>query len=325
MKEAYYFSHDSNARHDPKILGMRGVYGSEGYGWYWILVEMMRDADSYKLDMQAKYSFNAYAKQMDTDCTTAKGFIDDCIHEFGLFETDGVSFWSVSLLRRMDKREKVNAAKKKAAEARWGKGKSSAGNSPDNAESMHMHSECSTDGMQGKESKGKESKENKNIKPLCDVPPSAEPTAGNYDPDFERFWKVFPATRKKDKSKSYGIWKKKIQPSEREALIRCTVLYANDLKTIGLHSEFAKMPATYLNAGTYKDYLQGGEDIGHQGVESSGRGQASFAEYDDYGPPPPEQPNYYGTYYEHAGANGAVGSGGVREEAPSDDDLFVRR
>ncbi|MFC7561426.1 DUF4373 domain-containing protein [Paenibacillus farraposensis] len=106
MKEAYYFSHDSNARNDKKILDMLSVYGAEGYGWYWMLVEMMRDDSDYKLDMQSKYSFNAFALQLYADSTKIQSFIMDCINEFGLFESDGAFFWSNSLLRRMEKKKK---------------------------------------------------------------------------------------------------------------------------------------------------------------------------------------------------------------------------
>lgn len=120
-KDAYYFSHDSNARHDPKITAMRGVYGSEGYGWYWMFIEMMRDADGYKLDLHSKYAFNAYAMQMHTNAQAISSFINDCIHEFDLFQSDELYFWSDSLLRRMELREERSEKAKKAAEARWGK------------------------------------------------------------------------------------------------------------------------------------------------------------------------------------------------------------
>lgn len=158
-KEAYYFSHDSNARHDPKITAMRSVYGTEGYGWFWILIELMREANGYKLDMQGRYTFNAYAMQMHTDCTTAERFIHDCINEFELFQSDDCQFWSPSLLRRMEMREEISEKKRQAALKRWG-------NKKKNADGMHMHSTSNADGMQGKESKlnkskGKENKEKK--------------------------------------------------------------------------------------------------------------------------------------------------------------------
>lgn len=121
MKEAYYFSHDSNARRDPDILKMRSVYGSEGYGWYWMIVEMMRDQTDYKLDMHSRYAFNALALELLCENEKAQYFITDCINEFNLFETDGIYFWSNSLLRRMNKKEKNSELARQSANARWSK------------------------------------------------------------------------------------------------------------------------------------------------------------------------------------------------------------
>lgn len=121
-KEAYYFSHDSNARHDPKVTAMRSVYGAEGYAFYWILIEMMREQDGYKLDMRSKYAFHAFASQMQCDQDKAQCFIQDCVSEFELFASDGESFWSESLMRRMKEREGKSEKARKSAEARWKKG-----------------------------------------------------------------------------------------------------------------------------------------------------------------------------------------------------------
>jgi len=156
MKEAYYFSHDSNARHDPKITAMRGVYGSEGYGWYWMLVEMMRESEGYKLDLQSKYAFNAFALQLQGDSKRIEEFVHDCINEFDLFVSDEKHFWSASLLRRMDIREQKSEARRKAARARWDKEKQAPEDDNNNAKSMQMHSNADANGMQGKESKVKE-------------------------------------------------------------------------------------------------------------------------------------------------------------------------
>jgi hypothetical protein len=174
MKEAYYFSHDSNARHDPKITAMRGVYGSEGYGWYWILVEMMRESNGYKLDMRSKYAYYAFASQMQCDSETAHKFIQDCITEFDLFAADETHFWSTSLLRRMQERERKSEKARKSAEARWGKK-----TAPDKGSSKPIeNNECDLDANAYadeskndalKESKVKESKRNKNK--LKDNPP----------------------------------------------------------------------------------------------------------------------------------------------------------
>ena len=121
MKDAYYFSHDSNARYDPKILEMISVYGMQGYGWYWVIIEMLREQEDYILKINGKYSHNAFAMQMQCDdINIVKKFIDDCINEFELFESENGYFWSESLKERMefmdDKREKA----RDAANKRWG-------------------------------------------------------------------------------------------------------------------------------------------------------------------------------------------------------------
>lgn len=158
-KDAYYFSHDSNARHDPKILALRSVYGCEGYGWYWIIVEMLREQEDYCIKIN-KYTWNALAMQMQCNADAAKKFVMDCINEFELFETDGDYFWSESLLRRMEKKDAKSRKARKAAMARWNKEKGN--DDEDDADAMQGHSECNAKESKGKESKGKESKQNNN-------------------------------------------------------------------------------------------------------------------------------------------------------------------
>lgn len=120
-KDAYYFSHDANARNDIKILAMRCAYGSEGYGLFWMLVEMMREQADYKLDIRSKYAFNAFAMQTQYDVEKLKAFISDCIGEFGLFESDGDYLWSTSLLRRMEIREEKSEKARQSIKKRWSK------------------------------------------------------------------------------------------------------------------------------------------------------------------------------------------------------------
>ena len=148
-KDAYYFSHDSNARNDPKILRMRRVYKSEGYGWYWALVEMLRDEEDYKLCIED--GGNALAMQMQCEENAAHKFIADCITPFELFESDGTHFWSNSLMRRMERKEEKSEKARQAALSRWEK--------KDNANAMQTHSERNA----LKESKVKESKAKETI------------------------------------------------------------------------------------------------------------------------------------------------------------------
>ena len=98
---------------------MRCVYGAEGYGWYWMLVEMMRDQADYRLRIDGKHSAKIYADELGSTKERITQFIKDCVSPeeedgFALFDTDGTHFWSESLLRRMQQREEI---REKRAEA----------------------------------------------------------------------------------------------------------------------------------------------------------------------------------------------------------------
>ncbi|MFA5324299.1 MAG: Lin1244/Lin1753 domain-containing protein [Smithella sp.] len=124
-KDAYYFSHDSNARNDPKILAMMNIYRCEGYGWFWIVIEMLSEQSDYKLK-HCLWVYNALAIAMLCDAITAEKFVMACINDFELLRSDNQHFWSESLLRRMkmkeQKREIRSIAGRKGAASRWGNG-----------------------------------------------------------------------------------------------------------------------------------------------------------------------------------------------------------
>lgn len=167
QKDAYYFSHDANARNDTKILSMRSIYGSEGYGWYWIIVEMLREQQNYKIEL-GKYVWNALAMQMQCTADAAQKYVEDCINEFNLFVSDGEFFWSESLIRRMKSKDEKSEKAKRAAEARWNKASNNKGSkheqSTSNAPAMQTDSKRNANKVKEskvKESKVKESKVNK--------------------------------------------------------------------------------------------------------------------------------------------------------------------
>ena len=98
-KETYYFSHDSNAITDTKILNMRADYGLEGYGLFWAIIEMMRNEESYKLQADKKI-YRAIKTLTNTNIDVEK-YVQDCINEYELFKEDNGYFFSNSLLKRM--------------------------------------------------------------------------------------------------------------------------------------------------------------------------------------------------------------------------------
>lgn len=123
-KDAYYFFHDSNARNDPKILAMRSVYGAEGYGWYWMIIEIFRDDSVYKIAIN-KYTFPTLAMQLQCDCNTLEQFVNDCCTNFvdshgSLLSKDDNFLWSAAFLKRMDLIDGKRHKNRKAANLRWG-------------------------------------------------------------------------------------------------------------------------------------------------------------------------------------------------------------
>ena len=116
MKDAYWFSHDSNAKDDPKVMMLIDQLGLEGYGIYWVLIETLRDQPNYSypiklLPILAKRYYTSGEKMLAV------------VKNYELFETDDdVFFFSPALNRRMllleNKREKAKLAGLASAEKR---------------------------------------------------------------------------------------------------------------------------------------------------------------------------------------------------------------
>lgn len=102
-KEAYYFSHDSNARNDEKVLCLRADYGLEGYGIYFVLVEMLHESSDSKLSHSL---IRGISHQLNIDITKLESVITSCIC-YGLLKSDGDKFWS----ERVNKNKFVMKAK----------------------------------------------------------------------------------------------------------------------------------------------------------------------------------------------------------------------
>lgn len=111
---ARWFSHDSNARNSKKLFRVRQRYGAAGYGVYFMLVEMLRDADENRLDLD--YDMLSFDIREDAE------LIKHIVEDFGLFRVaeDGLSFVSDGLAERLSTDYRSEAGKK-GAEARWGK------------------------------------------------------------------------------------------------------------------------------------------------------------------------------------------------------------
>lgn len=115
IKDAFYFSHDSNARQDDKIIALRMKLRWEGYGLYWAIVEKLREASDYTLPRD----YNAIAFDLRTEAKIIKSIIED----FGLFEftEDGKGFYSERMMRNMEEMNKKSQKARDSINKRWEK------------------------------------------------------------------------------------------------------------------------------------------------------------------------------------------------------------
>lgn len=118
-KDAYYFSHDSNARNDDKILKLRSKFGYEGYGMFWAIIEVLRESSNYKFELN-----NIRLLQLSLGCSARKlqSFIEFCLN-IGILAKDNQFFWSERLLKSTTlfnkKKAVLSEIGKKANESRW--------------------------------------------------------------------------------------------------------------------------------------------------------------------------------------------------------------
>lgn len=113
-----YFTHDSNARNDEKIIKLRMRYGAEGYGIFFMLLERMREETDYT----SVKDYNMLAFDFRTSASLIKSVVED----FGLFSftEDGERIYSESFLKRMEIKDEKSGRRSKAgqkgAAIRWG-------------------------------------------------------------------------------------------------------------------------------------------------------------------------------------------------------------
>lgn len=114
-----YFPHDSNAKDDPKCVLLIDDMGMEGYGIYWMLIEVLREQPDYSYPIA---NAMALARRYNTSTESVK----QVIYKYDLFvvEEDRI-FFSESLNRRMAEVEaralRRTEASLKANQVRWHK------------------------------------------------------------------------------------------------------------------------------------------------------------------------------------------------------------
>ena len=217
-KDAYYFSHDSNAQHDPKILRMMKKRGWKAYGLYWGIVEKLREEDTHSLPTD--YETLAFAMRIKSE------LIKDIVESYDLFVVEDGLFYNLRLNKSMQLVREKSQKAKESARKRW-----------DN-DANAMQTQCKE--RKGKEKKGKERKRKDKIsEEYCPIIESN---------DFEFFWDLYG--KKVSRGKCVKKWDK-IKSSDKEKIFETLPAYVKSTpnKSYRLH------PSTYLNGEGWKDEI----------------------------------------------------------------------
>lgn len=109
-KEAYYFSHDYNARNDEKIKDLVMEMGMEGYGIFWAIVEdLYNNANA----LQTNYKRMAYELRCDEEK------VRKVVCDFNLFAISDEKFSSNSVKKRIREKERKSKQASISARKRW--------------------------------------------------------------------------------------------------------------------------------------------------------------------------------------------------------------
>jgi NADH:ubiquinone oxidoreductase subunit E len=106
-----YFTHDFNARSDPKLLNLRADLGMQGIGAYWCLIEILFEQKGYIETSSLKGI--AYELQIE------KSMLEDILTKYDLFIFENDKYFSNGVLKRM---AKIQEKRQKALESinkRW--------------------------------------------------------------------------------------------------------------------------------------------------------------------------------------------------------------
>jgi hypothetical protein len=135
VKDAYWFKHDSNAKDDPKCVLLIEQLGLEGFGIYWVLIEILREQPDYHYPLALIPSI---ARRYNT--STQK--VEAVVKGYQLFQSnDEEFFFSPSLLQRMEQYDDKREMARIAARKRWNMVKELPEKCERNADALPTHSE----------------------------------------------------------------------------------------------------------------------------------------------------------------------------------------
>lgn len=219
-KDAYFFPHYCNARHDRKLKRVIKELGVEGYGIYFMLLEVLREQVDFRYPLE---DLDLLADEFGT----SEQKIRTVICNYKLFDVDeNENFFSIKLVFYLQPYIEKSQRARDAANLRWSNAKLQIEHKTDAnayANAEQMQSDSNADAMQGEYSKGEETKIKENSGRF--TPPTLEEISEyikskGYSVNAERFvnyygsidWKV-GKNKMKDWKKAVATWQTKEQPN----------------------------------------------------------------------------------------------------------------
>jgi len=224
---ADYFSHDSDASSDEKIIYLESLFGHKGYAVYFKLLERMVRAYNFEIEWN-DIKKAIYASELHISVTEIELIIFECCRkEIKAFEMKDGKLFSAGLKKRMQPLlDKRDYNRKKYEDS-----KSKQNNNLQNSETKKAISATEMTQSKVKESKGKN-----NI----------------YTSNFLKFWDHYP--KKIGKGAAYKAYKNigGTKPSLQEILLSIDI----HLKSEQWQNEkFIPHPATWLNQRRWEDEM----------------------------------------------------------------------
>ncbi|MFA7290026.1 MAG: Lin1244/Lin1753 domain-containing protein [Melioribacteraceae bacterium] len=99
---AVFFFHDADASSDEKILYLESKYGTDGYAFYFKMLEALTRSNNFELHFNA-ITLNALAMKFGIEAKRFKNIITDCLKpDVGILKKVNGAIYSVGLKKRME-------------------------------------------------------------------------------------------------------------------------------------------------------------------------------------------------------------------------------
>jgi hypothetical protein len=117
MKDSLYFAHDLNARNDLKIIRLRTKYGAEGYGIFWMLIEILAE-NGAKIEFE---DIPCIASLIGVKEELLKEIITFCLSDkIALFCQQNGHFFNKRIIAHEERRKSFIESGRQGARKRWG-------------------------------------------------------------------------------------------------------------------------------------------------------------------------------------------------------------